>query len=146
MTGTCMRLLLPGRPSAAASNAGGQRCADPAFDQNNCGGCGIACTGGRFCHNGVCRCNVQADCNGVCTTLSGDPDNCGACGNVCPDGNRYCGRPDPGATCQPCSTIGQTECNGRCVDTNYDQNNCGACNRSCGINQSCINGTCVTGV
>ena len=147
VSGTCSSDCgMSGYICCGGEDAGGNRCADPRFDWSNCGGCGIICTGGRTCQNGACRCDyMQVDCDGACRYLHGDADNCGACGNVCPTGSRYCGG-CPAPTCQSCSTINQTECNGRCVDTNYDQTHCGACGPSCGINQSCIDGTCVTGV
>ncbi len=127
---------------------GRDSCVNPLYDQNNCGGCGVACTGGRFCANGVCSCNpMQVECNGVCTNVFGDPDNCGSCGHVCPAGARFCSGAmregfDP---CQPCSSIAQVECNGRCADLQNDQNNCGACGQACGANQACVAGTCVSG-
>jgi hypothetical protein len=85
---------------------------------------------------------MSNDCGGVCKVFN-DPDNCGGCGNVCPLGDRYCGgTPND---CRPCSTVGLVECNGRCVDVNSDQGNCGDCNNPCGLNQACVNKTCVIG-
>jgi hypothetical protein len=64
-------------------------CANMQSDDNNCGGCGIVCSGGQTCQNGVCSC--------ASGTL-GDSNNCGWCGNDC--GTWVC---DPVArTCAEC--------------------------------------------
>jgi hypothetical protein len=129
----------------AGSDAGGQYCSDPRWDQNNCGGCGQTCPGDKTCQAGVCSCGpLQIECNGTCVFPGNDADNCGGCGTRCPGGQRHCGGyPQP--SCQPCETVGQIECAGRCVDTQNDQNHCGSCGQPCASNQACVEGRCVTG-
>jgi hypothetical protein len=80
-------------------------CVDLDFDSSNCGGCGIACSGGTACQWGVCRQSIDcaagangspcwlADaggegvcCTGACVDTSSDPLNCQLCGEACPSG------------------------------------------------------------
>ncbi len=72
-------------------------------DADNCGGCGVPCTGlpnaQANCTNGNCvlgACNAGfANCdgnpqNGCEANLSRDPMNCGGCGKVCPMNLPFC--------------------------------------------------------
>ncbi len=74
---------------------GGERCCSGTCsitqsDPNNCGGCGVLCTGSTpLCVNGVC---TAASCapgltwcstSGYCAYLPGDFSNCGSCGTTC---------------------------------------------------------------
>ena len=43
----------------------------------------------------------------------------------------------------PCSTPAEN-CEGSCVDLRYDPANCGACGTTCGANESCDQGACVS--
>ena len=64
---------------------GGNTCVDVLQDNNNCGGCGIVCSGGRSCQNRVCACpDGEPLCNDVCVNVLFDDANCGACGNAWP--------------------------------------------------------------
>ncbi len=36
----------------------------------------------------------------------------------------------------------RVECDGRCVDLSYDEANCGECGRTCGGDQTCVDGLC----
>ena len=55
--------------------------------EENCGGCGNVCHGGKFCTDGVCACRGgETDCNGFCANLLWDNLNCGACGTQCAEG------------------------------------------------------------
>jgi len=63
-------------------------CADLSSDNNNCGACGHACSGGGACVNGTCTlCSPPyTECNGECVDLYSDNYNCGECGVVCAPG------------------------------------------------------------
>jgi hypothetical protein len=74
---------------------GGSTCADPRFDPDNCGGCGVKCPtvshGTRLCLPFGCNraCDPGfADCNGMMidgceAQLATDTLNCGSCGHPC---------------------------------------------------------------
>lgn len=58
-------------------------------DPNNCGGCGIVCSGATpICIGGSCQssCPVPPNtmCGAACIDTQSDPDHCGACDNECP--------------------------------------------------------------
>jgi hypothetical protein len=113
----------------------GQTCTD--LTQNdNCGGCGIVCSGGRTCQDLVCTCPAgTTDCGGECVNTQSDDNNCGACGNACHGGescqNGVCACPS-----------GKTDCSGTCTDTNSDDANCGACGNACAADETCFAGRC----
>jgi hypothetical protein len=110
-------------------------------DDFNCGGCGIVCTGGRFCAGGSCTCGGNSGfqiCNSVCTSTSSDVMNCGGCGQVCSLGfichSGHCECPD-----------GYTNCNGECFDLQTSPDHCGTCwnqGHSCQPPRQCIQGNC----
>jgi hypothetical protein len=61
----------------------------PAGDPNNCGGCGVACTGTQVCSAGKCEGNCMPGltaCNHACVDTGTDNANCGSCGHACPTG------------------------------------------------------------
>ena len=103
--------------------------------------CGVACSGGKTCQNGLCKCPTTGKtllCNGVCYNPSNDATHCGNCATVCAIG----------ATCTLGSCVcpaGQVVCNGRCVNTNTDTNNCGACGNICTFGETCTGGSCHCG-
>jgi len=105
--------------------------------EENCGGCGNVCHGGKFCTDGVCACRGgETDCNGFCANLLWDNLNCGACGTQCAEGfSCFLG------TCR-CADSGQEQCNRQCIDVTGDRNNCGACGNVCPAGQDCIGGQC----
>lgn len=95
-------------------------CVATCCDNNNCGACGVVCTGGLTCFEGQCDCpsgdcgcaEGQLDCGGVCVDSCCDNANCGACGVVCSDGltcfegicdcpSGDCDTPDPDPTPAP---------------------------------------------
>lgn len=64
----------------------GNSCADLSNDDNNCGGCGLACPGGTFCNGAACVTGSCTADNGQC---AGDGECCsgfcasdGACGCI----------------------------------------------------------------
>jgi hypothetical protein len=70
-----------------ATNCGGS-CVNTLSDPDHCGGCFIACTGGKQCTGGGCGCpSGTTDCSGQCTATSFDRNNCGGCGIKCPTGS-----------------------------------------------------------
>ena len=55
-------------------------CADLQIDSANCGSCGNACTGGKICQGGQCKCpSTQTSCGTpeVCVDLNIDNAHCG---------------------------------------------------------------------
>jgi hypothetical protein len=52
----------------------GDTCVAIQTDNNNCGACGAACSGGNVCVAGGCTCPVgQGLCSGICTAVASDP-------------------------------------------------------------------------
>src|SRR4249920_110228 len=45
-----------------------------------------------------------------------------------------------------CGTNGTTLCGKTCTVTQFDPNNCGSCGTVCPSGDSCVNGTCTSGV
>jgi hypothetical protein len=77
-----------------------------AVDADNCGSCGVRCTGGTRCVMGGCKCPPGFElCGGVCVNTQQSGQNCGACNTACA-GFQLCnggrcveaggGRPDGG--------------------------------------------------
>jgi len=82
----------------------GDTCVATQTDNNNCGSCGSACSGGNVCVNAACVCPVgQGVCNGICTAVANDPNNCGSCGLKCDTGR---GQACNQGVCQDCSQGG----------------------------------------
>ena len=119
-------------------------CRDVTGEQN-CGGCGNRCTGGKSCSRGLgtdtwgCWCPVgRSDCGGTCVDLLTDSQHCGTgpCGVACTGGmtcqNGVC-------LCPP----GLVDCSGTCVNLAADVANCGACGHACTGGKTCQNGVCL---
>jgi hypothetical protein len=127
-------------------------------DPNNCGACGVTCSGnhvttrtcgpganGPVC-NGPCAagfgdCNNNLLIDGCETNLNTNNNHCGSCGFVCPSGiscvNGACPCPAGLTLCQ--TTTGPT-----CVDINTATLDCGGCNMACSTNN--ITPLCAAGV
>ena len=125
----------------------GNACVNTQTDSNNCGACGMYCSGasGMYCWNGKCTScpNGQSYCNGSCTNTQTDSNNCNTCGKVCPSG-QYC---YSGACAAPVTCpSGQFACNNVCTDLNTNVNHCGNCNSWCpaGTGVYCSGGQCGT--
>jgi hypothetical protein len=116
-------------------------CVDVKTDNANCGGCGIACTGGRTCTLGVCGCPLGTEECGdpaVCVNTTNNPNNCGACDKAC-DKGQICGAGDckcPGGF-ESCPVAGGGD---QCTNTQVDKKNCGQCGTVC--NGACVKGMC----
>jgi hypothetical protein len=114
-------------------------------DENNCGGCGIACAANEECVNAKCVCAVR--------------ESCGACGTVCPppteppfppewNAGYYC----VNAQCnQPSCNPEYGDCNNDFPDAagdgcethvSDDPKNCGACGVACEPGEICGDGGC----
>jgi hypothetical protein len=65
----------------------GGTCRNLLSDRNNCGGCGIVCSGppgAVGCVNGTCTCAAGlTQCGNACVNLAFDRNNCGGCGVIC---------------------------------------------------------------
>ncbi len=125
-------------------------CVNESTDPDNCGGCGVTCTGGKTCQAGSCECpagETYCPTSGTCANLSNDADNCGACGNVCAGASADSGA----ATCESdvCVCPYGTACTGTvastnnlapaiCVNESDDPTNCGSCGNTCAGTQSCV--------
>ena len=142
------------------------RCVDPASDNANCGGCGVACNAPNRCQApmtsasdagarvlGVCACATagQIFCAandagaGACVNPLTDNANCGRCGNRCPGGvacmNGSCSCAAGQSLC-PASAGGA----GACTNLQTDNANCGRCGAACATGQSCVGGSCACGL
>jgi len=108
-------------------------------DNQNCGACNNACTGGSFCQNSggnlACACPAgMTNCGGTCVDLTNDPDHCNACGAACGIG-QLC---DSGLCCD----AQESNCGGTCVNLSDSTTDCGACGNACIVGQTCQNDTC----
>lgn len=76
----------------------GVACCNLQNDNANCGGCGVACSGGTVCMAGRCLTPPPA----CAADLRSDVNNCGACGNRCATGQAcmtgICSTPMPTGT------------------------------------------------
>ena len=116
---------------------GGTTCADVQQDNNNCGGCGIVCSGGRSCQNGVCTCpDGRDDCPAGCVDTQSDNNNCGGCDGHCIGGTEC----QDGVCACPHTT--DAICNDQCVNLLFDDANCGACGNACAASEKCFLGRC----
>jgi hypothetical protein len=131
--------------------AGGETCVDvTASDEDNCGGCGIACEAGDNCVNGQCDCSSSPGEIFCDRGSSGDPADY-ACGN--PLNRRHCF--DCDNTCPADSSCNGTamDCvctdnaeifcdDGVCANTDTDATHCGNCDTACTGTEVCGDGIC----
>lgn len=134
----------------------GARCVDIAFDEGNCGGCGIKCGPNQTCCEGHCR-DIASSGDRCVLDGCGLPKQCrkgqvcvrigrwqAECRDKCPPGLRRCG-----GTCGDPRT--QSCCSAKLYDKeefNSDDHNCGKCGHDCtritaAVNPRCCSGTCV---
>jgi hypothetical protein len=88
------------------------KCIGTAVDPNNCGGCGVMCTGTQVCASSACVSScppTTTACNHSCVDTGSDNANCGSCGNACPMGQGCVT-----GQCVPAVPLGPppTKCNG----------------------------------
>jgi len=118
----------------------GGTCVDTRYDPGNCGGCGMACTGGDVCNDGSCSssCGVGTmRCGARCVDTLVDPANCGACSMACA-ADEVC---RSGGCALDC-VGGTSNCSGSCVDLASNRSNCGMCGNSCAVGEACFDGAC----
>jgi len=130
--GTCAYGCDPGWGDCSGSPG----CETDLTTTNDCGACGVTCSGGMVCGKGKCECpSGQSDCSGVCYDLDKDDTNCGVCGRVCKGGKvceqGRCGCPE-----------GQSDCDGTCKNLDDDAENCGKCAKACRGGKLCASGDC----
>ncbi|HEX9103228.1 MAG TPA: hypothetical protein VF997_13545, partial [Polyangia bacterium] len=83
-------------------------CIPVANDANNCGGCGVQCTGALACSGGKCETSCLPGltiCSNACVDLSNDNNHCGTCTTKCdPTGSAPTGCTD--GQCVPAAKLG----------------------------------------
>lgn len=143
------------QPARAADCAEGQVdcggvCIDTCCNNANCGGCGIVCTSGETCFEGICGCpsglccaEGETICNGACVDLTTDLNNCGACGSICESGlvavdcrAGECVRADCPPDLTYCGAVAL------CRDLATDPEHCGACGNVCAAGLTCFEAVC----
>jgi hypothetical protein len=174
--GTCASLIAPvswfsdGGAFCPLAD-GGLEFVNLLLDRNNCGTCGLTCSGVAKCNQGDCMDDIGLPF--VCPSPDGGlertdlmgGDNCGGCGCSCPAGEQclglFQGGPSyvtpwgaevPLAECTiACPPDGPTNSyfpcllpdGGReCFDVLNDSNNCRACGRHCCPGEACVQGAC----
>jgi hypothetical protein len=132
-------------------------------DANNCGGCGIKCSGmnvmNSMCVGGVCMgscapgfadCNSNLQADGCEINIKTDTGNCGTCGTICNTQNTSSVACNNGG-CVPSCSPGFADCNnndvtdGCEINLKTDNNNCNVCGTMCTAangSATCNNGTC----
>lgn len=126
----------------------------------NCGECGLECTGGRECAapdasepDERCGCPTALTwCQGSasCVDLGRDEHHCGRCGNVCGAGEKCIGHrcveqtgecPGGCAEDQACC-LTEEGGSSACLDILEDANHCGGCATVCDATYTCSGGLC----
>lgn len=122
-------------------------CKNSAYDDANCGACGVVCAVDKYCNQSACICSPpKVPCGAVCADLQNDPKNCGACGTDCT-------KIPGGAVCN----AGFCQCDPNGLDPNACRNNnmvlqycanfstdcahCGGCGTNiCNLSEICCGG------
>jgi hypothetical protein len=138
--------------------------ASTADDPDNCGGCGVVCSGNgvaaRLCVNGACvgacaagfaDCDGDRQSNGCEVGVGGDPNNCGNCGRHCSNAN-IANPTCSGGFCTGACNPGTLDCDGDkqkngCETLSAsDVANCGGCGLACSASNvvavACTGGVC----
>ncbi len=148
-----------GYAQCGTTDAGQPICPNILSDDNNCGGCGVACPQPGLltsCENGSCACLLQtcpmADGGLGCYDTTSDFTNCGGCtfatppsGVTCDFGqacfNSICSCANGFTSCPPLIVPDGGTDAGYCADTTTDSQNCGTCGNVCPHDQKCIQPT-----
>ncbi len=119
-------------------------CSDPLLDENNCGGCGMPCSGDETCDGGICCGEGEENVDGICCPtgfIACGPPNALACFNPATS-NTHCGMCNTACVGQFCQA---GTCQTACLAPN--ENGCGLCTNQdtdpdfCGV--GCVD--CPTG-
>jgi Cys-rich repeat protein len=109
-------------------------CLDTHRDALNCGGCGMACTGGDT----LC-------CNGQCANPSTSATHCGGCGNACSTLNATptCSGGSCAFSCQG-NFVHCMDGNTGCETPSNNVSNCGGCGNAC-VSDNATSDSCSSG-
>ncbi len=124
----------------------GASCVDLTSDPANCGGCGLACSGGMACAGGVCGAPCAAPrmmCGtpAMCVDTQTDSANCGSCGRACAM-TEMCAAGSCTILCPAPRRVCGTGMAATCVDVQGDPANCGGCGTACPMGVPCTVGAC----
>src|SRR5580704_13670029 len=123
------------------------------IDKDNCGQCGVACSGGTpECAptNGVygcvsgCPLATPTLCGTTCTDTTKDPSNCKTCENVCTTNVTGATATCTNSACGYACPANDTYCasSNSCVDLASDDNNCKTCGNVCPSPSTCQSSAC----
>ena len=136
------------------------------WDDQNCGGCGVACAPGQQCQpdafgNPFCACpqgltycgtcygSWPDGCSGSCVDIRTNTSHCGGCGSACPSNDNDSFPVCEFGSCGRRCVEGRADCNGNVEDScevaiDSDPYNCGACGHVCDAvaGQACVHGRC----
>ncbi len=129
----------------------GGECVDLTTDNLNCGACGVACPGGRICHEGL-YCEAfepgtagSGGTTGECVEPFVTAEHCGSCATSCPSTEPLCSCQGEDCECVAECNAPRVVCGTACVDRDVDPLNCGSCGFEC-ASALCEDGVCVGAV